>query len=440
MRAVDIIGRKRNGEELSREEIAFLVSGYTQNRIPDYQMSAFLMAVSLIGMTEQETLVFTEEMLMSGSVLDLSDLPGEKIDKHSTGGVGDKTSIVVAPLAAAAGVVVPMISGRSLGHTGGTLDKLEAIPGFDVGLDLGRFRDVLEKAGCALIGPTEEIAPADGKLYPLRDATATVDSIPLITGSILSKKLAEGIGGLVLDVKVGSGAYMKELDSAMELGRHLVSIARLMGIPAVSLVTDMDQPLGRRVGNALEIEEAVEILRGSGPRDLRDLCLLLTAHMLVLAKAAPAVEEGKAMAARLLDSGAGLEKLVEVVALQQGDPRVVEDPARLTKASNQKDVTASRTGYVARIDTEAVGAATMLMGAGRAKLGDRIDHSVGIIVHRKLGDWVSQGEPLVTLHYNGTSRLQESETLVAAAYEIHDEPPAAQPLVRAIIDMEQQSV
>lgn len=436
MRAVDIVRRKRNGTELSGEEIAFLISGYTQNDIPDYQMSAFLMAVNLVGMTEQETLALTEKMLLSGSVLDLSDLPGEKVDKHSTGGVGDKTSLVVAPLAAAAGVAVPMISGRGLGHTGGTLDKVESIPGFNVGLDLGRFRKVLARAGCAIIGSTEEIAPADRKLYPLRDATATVDSIPLIVGSILSKKLAEGIGGLVLDVKVGSGAYMKDVGSATELGNQLVSIARRMGKRAVALLTDMDQPLGSRVGNALEVEEAVDVLRGSGPEDLRELCLLLTAHMLVLGKAASGIKDGKTKAARLIDSGAGLEKLIEMVELQDGDPHVVEDPSRLTRASNQKAIIASRTGYVARIDTEAVGTAAMLMGAGREKLGDRIDHAVGLIVHRKLGDWVSKGEPLITLHYNDTSRLQDSEDLVADAYEIQDSPPAAQRLVRTVIDGE----
>ncbi len=439
MRAVDIIRHKRHGGELVRDEIAFLVSGYTRGDIPDYQMSAFLMAVNLLGMSEPETLALTEEMLASGSVLDLSDIPGEKVDKHSTGGVGDKTSLVVAPLVAAAGVLVPMISGRGLGHSGGTLDKLESIPGFNVALDLKRFRAVLSEAGCALIGQTNEIAPADRKLYALRDVTATVESIPLITGSILSKKLAEGISGLVLDVKVGSGAFMKDVNSAMELGNLLVAIAGRMGKRAVALVTDMDQPLGTHVGNALEVKESVDVLSGAGPEDLTELCLVLAAHMLVLGKAASNLGEGKKRAAQLIASGAGLEKFIEIVKLQGGDPRVVEDTSRLAAANNQREVRASRSGYVGAMETEQLGIAAMMLGAGREKVDDTIDPTVGLVVHRKLGHPISKDEPLVTLHYNGASRLEEAEQLVAEAYRIDDEPPAPQSLVRTVLGLEDRS-
>ena len=318
VRAVDIIRRKRHGVELDRKELAFFVSGILDGTIPDYQTTAFLMAVALLGMSEQETLDLTEEMLHSGSVLDLSDLQGAKIDKHSTGGVGDKTSLVIAPLAAAAGVIVPMISGRGLAHTGGTLDKLESISGFSVQLSLTEFREVVAKAGCALIGPTDEIAPADRKLYALRDVTGTVESVPLIVASILSKKLAEGITGLVLDVKVGSGAFMKDINSATELGTLLASIARRMGKRSVAIVSDMHQPLGNHIGNALEVEECVEVLRGAGPEDLRELCLLLAAYMLVFGRVAGNVQEGKEKAASMIASGAGLDKFSEIVRLQGG--------------------------------------------------------------------------------------------------------------------------
>lgn len=433
MRTVDIIRRKRDGCALTREEIAFLVEGVTRGSIPDYQIAAFLMAVKFAGMSEAETLALTEEMTRSGRVLDFSDLPGEKVDKHSTGGVGDKTSLVIAPLAAAAGVLVPMISGRALAHSGGTLDKLEAIPGFNVRLDLGRFRKVIAEAGCALIGQTEEIAPADRKLYALRDVTATVESIPLIVGSILSKKIAEGINGLVLDVKVGSGAFMKDEDAARELARRLVAVCQRMGKRAVALLTNMDQPLGTHVGNALEVAEAVAVLRGGGAADLRELCLELTAHMLVLGRVARSIEEGRGSAARLIASGAGFERLLKVVELQGGDPRAVEDPARLPRARQRKPVLAPRAGFVARIDTEAVGWAAMLLGAGRETVDSVIDPAVGLVVEAKPGDAVRGGEALLTLHYNDPSRLAEAECLVSGAYRIEDEAPGLPPLVREVI-------
>jgi pyrimidine-nucleoside phosphorylase len=436
MRAVDIIRRKRGGEELSRNEIAFMISGFTDGTIPDYQISAFLMAVYFVGMTEQETAALTEEMLHSGSIVDLSDIPGEKVDKHSTGGVGDKTSLVIAPLSAAAGIIVPMISGRGLGHTGGTLDKLESIPGFDVGLDLTRFRTVLERAGCALIGQTEEIAPADRKLYSLRDVTATIGSVPLITGSILSKKLAEGITGLVLDVKVGSGAFMKNGDSAKELATKLISTAQRMGVRSVAVLTDMNQPLGTHVGNALEVKESVDILRGEGAQDLKELCLTLTAHMLALGKVASGVDEGKKQAARLIETGAGLEKFIEMVELQGGDPRTIEDPNRLAQSAHQTDIGAPRNGYVTHIETESLGTAAMLLGAGRETVDDVIDPAVGLVVHQKIGDYVSKDEPLMTLHYNSDARLDHVRRLVSGAYVIGDSPPTLEPLIKATLEPE----
>lgn len=403
--------------------------------IPDYQITAFLMAVAVLGMSEIETWTLTEAMLHSGSVLDLSDLSGEKVDKHSTGGVGDKTSLVIAPLAAAAGVVVPMISGRGLAHSGGTLDKLESIPGFSVGLSLKEFRRVLAKAGCALIGQTDEIAPADRKLYALRDVTGTVESVPLIVASILSKKLAEGIKGLVLDVKVGSGAFMKDLNSATELGGLLASIAQYMGTRSVAVLSDMNQPLGTHVGNALEVKEALGTLRGEGPEDLRELCLLLTAYMLVFGRVASNVQEGKEKAASLIASGAALQKFSEIVELQGGDPRVIEDPEKLPRAAHRQDVPSPQTGYVGQIDTEAIGVAAMLLGAGRETVDAEIDPAVGLVVNRKLGEAVTAGEPLLTLHYNDKpARREEAVQLASRAYHIQSEPPAEVPLVHKVLN------
>lgn len=436
MRVADIIRRKQHGGELTRDEIADIISGLMKDTIPEYQISALLMAVYFAGMSEQETLALTEEMLRSGTVLDLSDIAGKKVDKHSTGGVGDKTSLIVTPLAAAAGLRVPMISGRGLGHTGGTLDKLESISGFNVGLDTKQFRTVLEKAGCVINGQTKDIAPADRKLYRLRDVTATVDSVPLIIASILSKKLAEGIDGLVLDVKVGTGAFMKEEASALELAGSLVSTARRLGTPAVALITDMNQPLGTHVGNALEVKESVEVLRGGGPEDLRRLCLQLTAHMLLLGEEAASIDEGVQEAARLLDNGAGLEKLIEIVRLQGGDPRVLENTARLPQAAHRREIRSTRAGNVYGIDTEALGTAAMSLGAGRETVDDSVDPAVGLVVHHKIGDQVESGEPLVTLHYNRASRLREAELLASGAYEISDRIPAPQPLIRVVLGAE----
>ena len=422
MRAVDILHKKRHGLALEREEIAFLIDGFTAGDIPSYQISAFLMAVSLTGMNQAETRALTETMLASGAVLDLSDIPGEKIDKHSTGGVGDKTSLIIVPLAAAAGVRVPMISGRALGHSGGTLDKLEAIPGFDVHLDEKRFKDVVGSIGCAIIGPSEDIAPADRKLYALRDVTATIESLPLITGSILSKKLAEGISGLVLDVKFGSGAFMKTIDEARALADLLLDTATHMGKKAIALLTDMNQPLGNYVGNALEVEESIAVLSGGGAADLTALSVTLTAHMLVLGGVAADADEGEEKAERVLASGQGLEKFHELVHAQGGDA------SQLPRAKRQKILEASRDGYVASIETETIGRAAMMLGAGREAVDDTIDPGAGLVVHKKLGDDVASGEPLVTLHFNDESNLNQVEKLVESAYQIAETPPAVDEL------------
>jgi pyrimidine-nucleoside phosphorylase len=433
MRVTDLIRRKRDGGELAPDEIASLIQAYTRGEVPDYQMSAWLMAVLWRGMTRAEIADLTDAMLHSGQVLDFSDLPGRKVDKHSTGGVGDKTSLVVAPVAAAGGLRVPMISGRGLGHTGGTLDKLESIPGFRVDLSLADFRRVLGVCGCALIGQTAEIAPADKKLYALRDVTATVESPALICSSIMSKKLAEGIDALILDVKVGSGAFMKREEDAAHLADLLVETGTRMGKRVVALITDMDQPLGRAVGNGLEVIEALEVLDGRGPADLRDLCLELTAWMFLVGGSVASVAEGKSLAAGLIDSGRGKEKLREIIRFQGGDASIVDAPERLPHARHTFDVAGAGHGYVVAMECEQLGAACMVLGGGRAKKEDAIDPAVGLIVHRKIGDVVRQGETLCTLHYNDAGRLDEARRLVETAYRFASEPPSPRPLVRRVL-------
>jgi pyrimidine-nucleoside phosphorylase len=434
MRAVDVIQRKRDGHELAPAEITAFIEGYTSGSIPDYQASAFAMAVYFKGMTPAETVALTRAMMETGEVLDLSDLPGPKVDKHSTGGVGDKTSLILAPLAAACGVFVPMISGRGLGHTGGTLDKLESIPGFRVGLSLQEFRAVLGKARLGLIGQTPEIAPADRKLYALRDVTSTVESRPLIAASIMSKKMAEGIDALILDVKTGDGAFMKSFQDSEALARAMVEIGRGMGKKVAALITDMDQPLGRAVGNALEVAESVETLRGRGPKDLEDLSVELAAWMLALAGDVPSLEAARPKVREALRSGAGLAKFREVIELQGGDPRIVDEPRRLPAARETVEVPAAQGGRVAGIACRAVGQAAMLLGAGRETVDSRIDPAVGLILHKKVGDPVEKGEPLVTLHVNDRARLDESLGLLKSAIRIAPEAAAPGPLVRAVLD------
>jgi len=433
-RAVDVIRKKRDGGELSSSEIESLVNAYTAGGIPDYQVSAWLMAVVLRGMTRAETTALTDAMLHSGEVLDLSSLPGRKVDKHSTGGVGDKTSLVLAPLAAAAGVLVPMISGRGLGHTGGTLDKLEAIPGFNVNLPIGQFRRVLETCGCAMIGQTPEIAPADRKLYALRDVTGTVESPYLICASIMSKKLAEGIDGLVLDVKTGSGAFMKNEKDAVFLADLMVETGERMGKQVVALITGMDQPLGRMIGNALEVVEAVEVLRGEGPEDLRQLCLELAGWMLRLGGAAPTVAAGKRQSEKLIASGDALEKFRQMVELQGGDPRSIDDFKRLPQARHSMTLRSPQSGRIVSLQCEQVGIACVVLGGGRERKEDSVDPAVGIVLHKKVGDAVSAGEPLATIHYNAEAPAARARQLLESSFQIADSPaPEKRPLIHRVI-------
>jgi pyrimidine-nucleoside phosphorylase len=429
MRPVELIQKKRDGGALTREEIHFLIENYTLGNVADYQMAAWLMAVYFRGQTAEETATLTDAMLRSGEVLDLSGLSGRKVDKHSTGGVGDKTSLVIAPVAAAAGVRVPMISGRGLGHSGGTLDKLESIPGFNVNLSLAEFRRAVERVGCALIGQTKEIAPADKKIYALRDLTGTVASIPLITASILSKKLAEGIEALVLDVKVGSGAFMKDEESATELAESMRTIGTHMGKRVVVLLTDMDQPLGRAAGNALEVIETVETLQGGGPEDFCNLCRELSAWVIHLGGEADTLEDGRARYDELIGSGAAAKKLQQIIERQGGDPRVVDDPKRLPQARERKHILAPADGFLARMETERIGWGTMALGAGRQRLDDSIDPAVGLMLHKKAGDPVQAGEPLATFHYNQPDRLAEAERWLEGAFVVEAEVPKASPLI-----------
>lgn len=433
-RAIDVIRKKRDGVELSSAEIEGLVAAYTASEIPDYQVSAWLMAVVLRGMTRPETAALTDAMLRSGEILDLSSIAAKKVDKHSTGGVGDKTSLVLAPLAAAAGVAVPMISGRGLGHTGGTLDKLEAIPGFNVNLSVKRFREVLDTCGCAMIGQTAEIAPADRKLYALRDVTGTVESPYLICASIMSKKLAEGIDALVLDVKTGSGAFMKSEKDAVYLAELMVETGERMGKQMVALITDMDQPLGNKIGNALEVAEVVDVLRGGGPDDLRELCLELGGWMLYLGGASKTVAEGKQQSDKLISSGRALGKFRQMVELQGGDPRVIDDEKRLPQAQHSAQVLSANSGYLASMQCEQIGTACVILGGGRERKEDPVDPAVGIVLHKKVGDQVRAGEPLATIYYNAEARAERARQLIEASCDISDAAPATRrPLVHRVI-------
>jgi pyrimidine-nucleoside phosphorylase len=419
MRAVDIIRKKRDGHALSAEEIGRMVAGLAGGEVADYQWAALLMAIVWRGMDDAETAALTDAMRRSGSVVDLSAIPGRKIDKHSTGGVGDKTSLVLAPIAAACGVPVPMVSGRGLGHTGGTLDKLEAIPGFRVDLDLGRYRRVLAACGLVLIGPTTEIAPADKVLYALRDATATVESIPLITASILSKKLAEGIDGLVLDVKTGDGAFLPRLDDSRALARTLCAIGRGLGTPVVALITRMDQPLGCAVGNAVEVAEGIACLKGEGPDDLVGLSVELAAEMVLLGGRAGTIEEARTLCRRAIADGSALDRFRRVIAAQGGDPAVVDDPGLLPSCRISHDLIAPRDGVVQALAARPIGQATMRLGAGRARVDSPIDPAVGVILRKKLGDPVAAGESLATILANDEGPgYHHARELIAGAFTI----------------------
>jgi pyrimidine-nucleoside phosphorylase len=433
MRAVDVIRTKRDGQPLSREQVDAFVRAATDGSWPDYQLAALLMAIWLRGMSDSETAWLTAAMARSGIVLDLSDIPGPKVDKHSTGGVGDKTSLILAPLAAACGVVVPMMSGRGLGHTGGTLDKLESIPGFRVNLSIPEFRDALQKVGVGMIGQTAEVAPADKKLYALRDVTGTVESIPLITASILSKKVAEGITGLVMDVKCGRGAFMKTKDEARKLAVSLVANGRANGLRTEALITAMDAPLGRAVGNALEVRECIDTLRGQGPKDLENLSVELAARMVRLGGLAANDMTATDQVRDALGSGRGLDVFRRMVEQQGGDPRVADDPARLPAAPHREMVAAERAGYVAALDAEAIGRAAMVLGAGRDRVEDAVDPAVGAVVHARLGGRVRAGDPLVELHYRDGAKVSAARHLLRAGIVIADEEPTVRSLVQEVV-------
>ncbi len=428
-----IIARKRDGHALTRGELAAFVRGATDGSWADYQLSALLMAIYLRGLSSEETAGLTEEMMRSGTVANLSDLPGAKVDKHSTGGVGDKVSLHLAPMVAACGVIVPMISGRGLGHTGGTLDKLESIPGFRTGLSLAEYRAQLGRIGVALIGQTAELAPADKKLYALRDVTATVECLPLICASIMSKKLAEGIDGLVLDVKFGRGAFLREPARARELAEMMVGIGRAMGKGVRAVLTAMDQPLGRNVGNALEVAESVACLLGRGPADLMEVTYVLGAHMVVLGRAESDLASARRRLEQAVASGAALEKFRMVVAAQGGDARVADDPARLPAARRQVPLVAEADGYVRDVDAMGVALAALHLGAGRARAEDRVDPAVGVSGLVKVGERVVRGQPLCVVHANDDDRLSEALATLARAVVIGAAPVEPAPLIARVI-------
>ncbi len=433
MRAVDIIRKKRDGEKLSREEIRFFIEKFVDGEIPDYQMSAFLMAVFFRSMDFEETTALTDAMMHSGTVLDFSDIPVPKVDKHSTGGVGDKISLPLAPLVASCGVAVPMISGRALGHTGGTLDKLESIPGFRTDLSPDEFHEAISKVGVAIIGQTEDIVPADRRMYALRDVTATVESIPLISSSIMSKKLAEGIDGLVLDVKTGSGAFMRNYDDALKLAQTMVAIGKGMNRKVTALITNMNQPLGRMVGNAVEVLESVEVLQNSGPHDVRELTLALGARMLLIAGVSDTLEDALDLLEKKLSTGEAYEKWVQMVENQGGDPNSIFKPDFI--GTKYGDVVASdREGILQRFDTLQIGLAASVLGAGREKAEDVVDHKVGIVVLKKVGDRVDKGEPVFEVRGNDRDRMARAIELLKSSFEVGDAHPESQPLIFEVID------
>ena len=433
MRAVDIIRKKRDGEKLSRDEIRFFIDKFVGGEIPDYQMSAFLMAVFFRSMDFEETTALTDAMMHSGTVLDFSDVPAPKVDKHSTGGVGDKISLPLAPLVASCGVAVPMISGRALGHTGGTLDKLESIPGFRTDLSPDEFHEAISRVGVAIIGQTEDIVPADRRMYALRDVTATVESIPLISSSIMSKKLAEGIDGLVLDVKTGSGAFMRNYDDALKLAQTMVAIGKGMNRKVTALITNMNQPLGRMVGNAVEVLESVEVLQNSGPHDVRELTLALGARMLLIAGVSDTLEDALDLLEKKLSTGEAYEKWVQMVENQGGDPNAIFKPDFIE--TKYGDVVASdREGILQRFDTLQVGLAASVLGAGREKAEDVVDHKVGIVVLKKVGDRVDKGEPVFEVRGNDKDRMARAIELLKSSFEVGEAQPESQPLIFEVVD------
>ena len=432
MRVQDIIAAKRDGKELASEDIERMVLCHASGEIPDYQMSAFLMAAFLKGLSFDETFAMTKAMVQSGRTLDLSSIPGVKVDKHSTGGVGDKTTLVVAPILAACGLRVPKMSGRGLGFTGGTLDKLESIPGFNTALGVDDLIAQVKSIGIAIAGQSAEIVPADKRIYALRDVTATVDSMPLIAASVMSKKIACGSDVILLDVKVGSGAFMKDIREARSLARTMVELGRRFGRKVGAAITDMDQPLGRTVGNALEVQESIQTLKGEGPEDLTTLCIELSALLLRMSGVAGSTDDGRESARSALAGGEALGKLAEVIAAQGGDARVVDDPTLLPRAGLTEPVLSPSDGIVSHIDAEKIGIAAGILGAGRELVGDAIDPSVGITLLRKVGDAIATGEPVAILHASRSDALDQAKGLVFAAYEIGDSA-RSRPLIREVI-------
>ncbi|WP_143415208.1 pyrimidine-nucleoside phosphorylase [Geobacillus sp. E263] len=428
MRMVDLIAKKRDGYALTKEEIEFIIRGYTNGDIPDYQMSAFAMAVFFRGMTEEETAALTMAMVHSGDVIDLSKIEGIKVDKHSTGGVGDTTTLVLGPLVASVGVPVAKMSGRGLGHTGGTIDKLESVPGFHVEIDNDQFIELVNKNKIAIIGQTGNLTPADKKLYALRDVTATVNSIPLIASSIMSKKIAAGADAIVLDVKTGAGAFMKDLEGAKQLAKAMVEIGKRVGRKTMAVISDMSQPLGYAVGNALEVKEAIDTLKGKGPEDLQELCLTLGSYMVYLAEKASSLEEARALLETSIQEGKALETFKVFLKAQGGDASVVDDPSKLPQAKYQWELEAPEDGYVAEIIADEVGTAAMLLGAGRATKESAIDLSVGLALRKKVGDPVKKGESLVTI-YSNTENIEEVKQKLAKSIRISQIPVAKPTLI-----------
>ncbi len=430
----DIIQKKRDGGTLTREEIGAFIRGYMASEIADYHVSAWLMAVYLNGMTIQETLALMREMRDSGEILNLSSIKGRKVDKHSTGGVGDKTSIMLAPIVASCGLTVPMITGRGLAHTGGTLDKLQSIPGFDPRPSPDRIRAILRKTGAVIMGQTDDLAPADRRIYALRDVTGTVESIPLITASILSKKLAEDIDGLVMDVKTGSGAFMPTLKLASELARSIVEVCRAMKTKIAVVISDMEQPLGRAIGNALEIRECIEFLNGGGPEDLEKLTIAVAAHMIRLGGRARTLKQAEHMASETVSRGEAAKRFRAILREQGGDERVMDNPDLLPRASHVEEFRARATGFVTRCDAKLLGQASNALGAGRNRVDDVIDPAVGLYLEKKLCDRVVKGEILCRIHWNNEKRLQAALPLIEQSYEIRTKPERKRPLIHTVLE------
>lgn len=436
MRFYDLIIKKREGQELTQEEISFMIKEYCEDKIPDYQMSAMLMAIYFQGMHINEIKYLTMAMVHSGKIIDLSSIPGIKVDKHSTGGVGDTTTLALVPMVAAAGVPVAKMSGRGLGHTGGTIDKLESIKGFKTELSVNQFINIVKKIGASIISSTSDLAPADKKLYALRDVTGTIDSIPLIVSSIMSKKLAAGADAIVLDVTTGSGAFMQEYKDALKLGKIMVDIGLELGKETVAVISNMDEPLGFAIGNSLEVKEAVEILKNRGPEDLRDLCLVLGAHMLKLGGVVKKYEDGKSKLEKILKEGTAFNKFKEMITAQGGNPGIIDNPESLPSAKHSTKITASISGFVQKIDSRLVGESAMLLGAGREKKESKIDLSVGIVLKKKVGSKVNINEDLAEVYYNDSKKLEEAKKKLFSSFVIRNKKTHKLPLILATISKE----